>query len=100
MAEQDHDGNVDVDDGDVDLAPPHESLHQKTLVSRSTLGSCVMRSEGPLSHQPDGRYRLFPEVASGFLYGSMSTKVPWRPVYIYEGLVSVDLGTNIHIKSE
>ena len=59
MAEQDHDGDVDVDDGDVDLAPPHESLHQKTLVSRSTLGSCVMRSEGPLSHQPDGPIQTF-----------------------------------------
>ena len=34
VAEQDHDGDVDVDDGDVDLAPPHESLHQKTLVTQ------------------------------------------------------------------
>ena len=59
MAEQDHDGDVDVDDGDVDLAPPHESLHQKTLVSRPTLRSCVMRSEGPLSHQPDGPIQTF-----------------------------------------
>ena len=98
MAEQDHDGDVDVDDGDVDLAPSHESLHQKTLVSRTTLRSCVMRSEGPLSHQPDGPIQTF----SGgcFRLSAMSTKVPWRPVYIYEGLVSVDLGTNIHIKSE
>ena len=31
VTEQDHDGDVDVDDGDVDLAPPHESLHQTTL---------------------------------------------------------------------
>ena len=59
MAEQDHDGDVDVDDGDVDLAPPHESLHQKTLVSRPTLRSCVMRCEGPLSHQPDGPIQTF-----------------------------------------
>ena len=59
MAEQDHDGDVDVDDGDVDLAPPHESLHQKTLVSRTTVRSCVMRSEGPLSHQPDGPIQTF-----------------------------------------
>ena len=33
VAEQDHDGDVDVDYGDVHLAPPHTSLRQ-TLVSR------------------------------------------------------------------
>ena len=61
MTEQDHDGDVDVDDGDVDLAPPHESLHQKTLVFRfrSMVHCCVMRSEGPLSHQPDGPIQTF-----------------------------------------
>ena len=35
VAEQDHDSDVDVDDGDVDLAPPHESLQHTTSVTQS-----------------------------------------------------------------
>ena len=35
VAEQDHDGDVDVDDGDVDLTPPHESLQHTTSVTQS-----------------------------------------------------------------
>ena len=34
VAEQDHDSDVDVDDGDVDLAPPHESLQHTTSVTQ------------------------------------------------------------------